>query len=85
MARRLPTDTSVKMADYQVLLLRKVGVAERVARIVSLSTTVMELSHNAIARANPGVSEADLKAKIAEHFYDKRLAKDLYNYLIQSK
>lgn len=85
MARKLPNDTSVEMADYQVILLRKVGVAERIAKLVSLSTTVMELSHSAIARANPGASEAELKVKIVEHFYDKRLAKDLYNYLIQSK
>ena len=85
MTRKSLKDTSPEMRDFQILLLRKVGVAERIARIVSLSATVIALSHNAIARANPGVSEEELKAKIVEHLYDKRLARKLYNHLTQGK
>ncbi len=58
MSKRL-TDTNPKAEEFQISLIRRASVAERLSRTRSLSRTVIQLSRRAIARANPGLSEQE--------------------------
>ena len=80
MPKRL-TDTHPKAEEFQISLLRRASVAERLSLTLSLSRTVIQLSRRAIARANPGLSEQELDIAFVEYHYGKDLAERLRNYL----
>ena len=62
-------------------LLRNATVAERVARMRSLTSMAIDLSRRAIARANPELSDEEVGLKFVELHYGKDLAGRVRRYL----
>ena len=75
------SDTSPKIADIQISLLRKSSIARRISVLRSLSQTVILLSRRAIIRANPRLSDQEMRYKIVAHHYGRDLADRLRRYL----
>jgi len=74
------SDTNPKIEEIQISLIRKSSVAKRIRLLRSLSQTAIQLSRRAITRANPELSEQELKYKIVEHHYGNELAERLRRY-----
>ena len=74
-------DTDLKAEEVQLSLIRKASIARRISLVRSLSTTAMQLSRRAIARANPGKSELELDLLFVAYHYGDDLAMRLRNYL----
>ena len=77
-------DTHPKAEEFQIQQLRKASVAQRTARMRSLSETVIQLSRRAILRANPGLDELQLNVLVVAKHYNIDLANRLKEYLNQS-
>jgi len=77
-------DTHPKAEQFQIQLLRQASVAQRIARMRSLSETAIQLSRRAILRANPELNEAQLNALLVAHHYDTDLADRFKKYLDQN-
>jgi len=75
------SDTTPEAEQVQIELLRKATVAERIARVRSLSALAISLSRRAIARANPEMTPEEVNLKFVELHYGKRLAEELREYL----
>jgi hypothetical protein len=75
------TDTHPDIERVQVDMLKKVGAAERVRLARSLSQSVMQMSWNAIKKANPGASEEEVKVLFVALNYGKDLGDALRAYL----
>jgi hypothetical protein len=76
-------DTHPKAEEVQIALLRQASIAERAWLLRSLTQTILRLSQNAIAKANPGLSEQELKILFARYHYGDGLANRLQEYLKQ--
>ena len=74
-------DTSPEVERFLVSSLRGLTVAERMARVSSLSAAALFLSRRAIARANPGLSRRELDLKFVACHYGDELADGLRQYL----
>ena len=74
-------DTHPDAEQFQISLLRKASVAERIARACSLSETVIQLSRRAICRANPELNEQELNLLYVTYYYGKDLSERLRRYL----
>ena len=74
-------DTDSKIEAVQIDLIRKASIAERIARMRSLSMTVIQLSRRAIMRANPELSEQECNLFFVSLHYGKEVAKGLEKYL----
>ena len=74
-------DTHPDAEQFQISLLRKASVAERIARACSLSETVIQLSHRAIRRANPELNEQEMNLLFVKYSYGKDLSEHLRRYL----
>ena len=68
------TDTHPEAARIQRELIRNLTPAQRFDRMQSLSATVIELSREAIARANPHCSQDELDVIFVRVHYGKELA-----------
>jgi hypothetical protein len=77
-------DTHPKAKRFQIQLLRKASVAERIARMRSLSQTAIQLSRRAILRANPELDETQLDLLLVAYHYDTDLADCVKKYLDQN-
>jgi len=77
-------DTHPKIEQYQVLLIRRASIAERISRMRSLSQTMLQLSRNAITRASPDLDGRQLSLRIVSHHYGTDLAERLRTYLRRS-
>jgi hypothetical protein len=75
------SDTSPEAEKAQIELLRKLTVAERFARVRSLTARTVRLSKRAIARANPNLSPEEQKVRFIELHYGKELAERVRTYL----
>jgi len=75
------SDTHPKAESVQIELIRRASVAERFARVRSLSRTMAQLSWRAISRANPGLSDAEINILFARYHYGDDLADRLEAYL----
>ena len=75
------SDTSPQAERVQIELLRRATVAERLARMRSLTAMTINMSRQAIALANPDLSTQQLELKCVELYYGKELARDLQDYL----
>jgi len=75
------SDTHPAAERALIALLREATVAQRGSRMLALSATVKELSLRAVARANPGDSEQEVRLKWAELHYGKDLADRVRAYL----
>ncbi len=76
-------DTHPKVEELQIALLRQASVAQRITRMRSLTRTILRLSQQAIAKANPGLREQELKVLFAKYHYGDDLADRLQKYLDQ--
>jgi hypothetical protein len=75
------SDTDQKIEKFQISLIRKSSISERILRLRSLSKTVIQLSRRAIKRANPELSEKDLQCMFVEYHYGNEIADSLKKYL----
>lgn len=75
------TDTHPKAEEFQISLIRRASVAERLSRTRSLSRTVIQLSRRAILRANPKLTEQELNLVFVAHYYGNELAERLREYV----
>jgi hypothetical protein len=74
-------DTDPGIEAIQIALLRKASVSRRAAVACSLSQTVLDLSRRAIARANPGIDELELKCIFAQIHHGPEVTERLRAYL----
>ncbi len=79
------SDTHPEADNFQISLFRKASIAERVSRVRTLSSAVINLSRRAIKRANPNLSEDELNYIFIANHYGKDLADRLREYLIRKK
>lgn len=68
------TDTTAEAEQVQLQLFRRASMAERLGLALALSTTAIQLSRRAIARANPRASDQQLDLIFIELHYGPRLA-----------
>jgi hypothetical protein len=76
-------DTHPEAEAVQIALLRQASVAHRITRMRSLTASLMQLSKRAIRRANPGLSEDQLKILFVKYHYGEELAQRFQQYLSQ--
>lgn len=74
-------DTHPEIERIQIEMLRKAGPTERVRLARSLSQSVMQMSWNAIRKANPQVSEEEINILFVALNYGEDLAGGLRAYL----
>lgn len=79
--RTQSVDTNPKAEKFQISLIRQASIAKRIARMRSLSQTVVQLSRRAIMRANPDLSEQELNLIFVSYHYGTELADRLRKYL----
>ncbi len=77
------SDTSPEAQKVQIDLLRKAGSARRTMMAINLSHTAMELSKRAIRRANPELSEFEIKIRFLALCHGEELAKKVEKVMIQ--
>ena len=75
------SDTDEKIEKVQIDLIRQLSTPERVSRLRSLSQTVINLSRRAIRRANPELSENELKYKFLAYNYGYEIAENFKKYM----
>jgi hypothetical protein len=75
------SDTSRDASDFQIALLQSKTTSERLALTFMLSQTTSALSKRAIRRANPDISENELRCRFVELHYGKVLADNFRQYL----
>ena len=74
------SDTSPEAEKVQIELIRRYSVAQRFAKVRSLTARTVGLSKRAIARANPDLSPQQLQIKFIELHYGKDLADRFRRY-----
>jgi hypothetical protein len=75
------SDTHPLAKRFQIELLRRATVSERLARMRSLTATTINLSRRAIASANPRLTPRQIDLKCVELYYGRELARRLSDYL----
>lgn len=75
------SDTSPEAEKVQLDLLRKMTVAQRLGLMRSLTRTLVHLSRDGLARANPGLDDRQLDLLWVEQQYGRDLADRLREYL----
>ena len=78
-------DTHPKAEEIQIQLIRQATVAQRIARMRSLTSSLMKLSKRAIRRANPEASQDELDILFVKYHYGEELAARFQAYLQQRK
>jgi 2-keto-4-pentenoate hydratase len=76
-------DTHPQAEAIQIQLIRQATVAQRIARMRSLTSSLMRLSKRAIRRANPGATQAELDVLFVKYHYGEALAVRFQAYLEQ--
>ena len=75
------TDTHPEAEKVQMDLIRRASVAKRISLMRSLTATLIALSRQGIAKANPGMSNQEVDLRWAEINYGKTLADEVRDYL----
>ncbi len=75
------TDTHPDAEKVQIELIRKASIAERLGKMRSLTATMINLSRQTIAKANPELVGQEFELKCIELYYGKELAGQLRDYL----
>jgi hypothetical protein len=78
-------DTNPEIERVQYEMLRKLGPAERVRLMRSLSQDVMQMSWRAVQRANPEASHKEIDLLFVAMIYGEELAANLGDYLLRHK
>ncbi|MBN1130008.1 MAG: hypothetical protein JXA71_13535 [Chitinispirillaceae bacterium] len=81
----LSRDTDLQTEQLLVSLIRQSSVPRRLARMRSLSQSVMELSRRAIKRANTTASDDELSVLFIHHFYGESLARNFRRFIDRGK
>ena len=76
-------DTHPEAERVQIELLRKAGMAKRISIAGRLSRSAIQLSRQAIRKANPTASETELHLLFIELNYGKELADRLRAHFAQ--
>jgi hypothetical protein len=79
--RPLQDDTDLDAERVQLELLRRAGVARRVALAGSLSRMVIDLARRQLREEHPDATEQELKILFVERHYGPELAAGLREYL----
>ena len=74
-------DTHPEIEKVQISLLRNLTVTQRVAKVRSLSATVIALSRRAVRRTHPDLDERELLLKCLSYHYGEKLADQVRNYM----
>ena len=74
------SDTHPEAERVQLDLLREASVARRLALTRSLTTSAIQMSRRAIARANPTMGDRDLGLLFVEYHYGLDLAERVRAY-----
>ena len=77
----IPSDTHPEAERVQIELSRQMTGAQRIAQMRSQTAFVVGLSRQAIARANPQLSEQEVNLLWVENTYGRDIAKRLRDYL----
>jgi hypothetical protein len=77
----MQSDTHPDAERVQIELIRRKTVSERFAMVRSLTAFTADLSRRAIARANPGLDDDELRLKFIEINYGAELAHRVRDYL----
>ncbi|MGD0899944.1 MAG: hypothetical protein ABR915_19085 [Thermoguttaceae bacterium] len=75
------SDTHPEAEKVRIELLRRMSVAERLARMRDWTAWLVHLSRQGIAKANPGLGQREIDLLWVEHHYGPDLAARLRNYL----
>ena len=78
-------DTNPKVESILIEMLSKLTISQRLAKTISFSSSVINLSKRAIYRANPGKSKSELDLIFVRHHYGDDLADKLKLFLQNSK
>ena len=78
-------DTNPEVERVLISLLRKLSVKEKLNRTLEFSSSIINLSKRAIARANPDLSEDEKKLLFVEYHYGTELANKLRSYNGQTR
>lgn len=76
-------DTNPEVEKVLILLLRNLSTEEKLNRTLQFSTSIINLSKRAIARANPNLSEAERDILFVRFHYGDELADKLREFLKQ--
>ena len=76
-------DTNPEVERVLISLLRKLSTEERLSRVLQFSSSIINLSKRAIARANPDLSEDERNILFVRYHYGDELANKLKQYLKQ--
>ena len=79
------SDTESRAEQVQIELLRRASTVERLGMALSLTATVVNLSHQTIAELNPSLDPQQLRIKCVELYYGKDLAARLQGYLMSER
>ncbi len=74
-------DTSPDAERVQIALLRKAGLRRRLRLALSLSDSAIKLSRRAIRRANPLLSEQEVRLRFVALHYGERMEKAVRRHL----
>ena len=74
------SDTSTEAENVQIEILRRMSVAQRLGRMREWTRTLVHLSREGLARANPGLDDRELDLLWVEHHYGRDLALRLRDY-----
>jgi hypothetical protein len=75
------SDTHPEAEKVQIELIRRMSVAERLARMRDWTRTLVHLSRQGLAKANPGLDQRELDLLWVERQYGRDLAVRLRAYL----
>ena len=75
------SDTSPEAHRVQIELLHGATIAERIARVRSLTAMTVRLSRRAIAEAEPHLTDQEVGLRFVELHYGKHLAAELREFL----
>ena len=75
------SDTSPDAEKVQIELIRQASMAERIARMRSLTAMATKMSRQAIAEANPQFSSREVDLMWMELHYGKELAAEYRKHL----
>jgi hypothetical protein len=73
-------DTNPEVERVLISLIRKLSTEEKLNRTLQFSSSIINLSKRAIARANPDLSEDEKKLLFVEYHYGAELANKLRSF-----
>jgi len=74
-------DTNPEVERVLISLIRKLTMEEKLNRTLQFSSSIINLSKWAIARANPDLSEDERNILFVKYHYGNALAKKVREYL----